>query len=51
MKRLLAAVLASAALCGAAQPLATPPIAARAFVLVDALSGQTLAAAAENASK
>ncbi len=48
MKRFLAAVLASAALCVAAQPLATPPIAARAFVLVDALSGQTLAAAAEN---
>jgi D-alanyl-D-alanine carboxypeptidase (penicillin-binding protein 5/6) len=33
--------------CGA-QPLTSPPIAAKAYVLVDALSGQTLAAAGEN---
>jgi D-alanyl-D-alanine carboxypeptidase (penicillin-binding protein 5/6) len=48
MKRLLAAVLAWTAFQAPAQTVTPPPIAARAFVLVDALSGQTLAAAAEN---
>ena len=52
MKKTLAAVLAWAAFQAAAQPatppVTPPPIAARAFILVDALSGQTLAAAAEN---
>jgi D-alanyl-D-alanine carboxypeptidase (penicillin-binding protein 5/6) len=48
MKKLLAAVLAWTAFQAAAQPITPPPIAARAFILVDALSGQTLAAAAEN---
>lgn len=48
MKKLLAAVLAWAAFQAAAQPVTPPPIAARAFILVDALSGQTLAAGAEN---
>ncbi len=44
MKRLIAACLACAAFGAAAQPVPPPPVAARAFVLVDALSGQTLAA-------
>jgi D-alanyl-D-alanine carboxypeptidase (penicillin-binding protein 5/6) len=48
MKKLLAAVLAWAAFQAAAQPVTPPPIAARAYILVDAQSGQTLAAAAEN---
>jgi D-alanyl-D-alanine carboxypeptidase (penicillin-binding protein 5/6) len=48
MKRLLAAVLASVALCAAAQSVTPPPVAARAFVLLDTLSGQTLAAGAEH---
>jgi D-alanyl-D-alanine carboxypeptidase (penicillin-binding protein 5/6) len=48
MKTLLAALLAWAAFGALAQPLTPPPIAARSYVLVDALSGQTLAAAAEN---
>jgi D-alanyl-D-alanine carboxypeptidase (penicillin-binding protein 5/6) len=48
MKKFLAAVLAWAAFPAAAQPVTPPPIAARAYILVDAQSGQTLAAAAEN---
>lgn len=40
-------VLSLAAGAAAAQPLTPPPIAAKAFVLVDLLSGQTLAAGAE----
>jgi D-alanyl-D-alanine carboxypeptidase (penicillin-binding protein 5/6) len=44
MKRLIAAILACAAFAAAAQPVTPPPVAARAFVLVDGLSGQTLAA-------
>ncbi|MGZ5032296.1 MAG: D-alanyl-D-alanine carboxypeptidase family protein [Usitatibacter sp.] len=48
MKPLLAAVLASFCALASAQTVTPPPIAAKAFVLVDALSGQTLAAAAEN---
>ena len=48
MKKLLAAVLAWTAFQATAQPITPPPIAARAYILVDALSGQTLAAAAEN---
>ena len=44
MKKLLAAFLACATFGAAAQPVTPPPVAARAFVLVDALSGQTLAA-------
>jgi serine-type D-Ala-D-Ala carboxypeptidase (penicillin-binding protein 5/6) len=48
MKPLLAALLACAALAAPAQPITPPPVAAKAFVVVDALSGQTLASAAEN---
>jgi D-alanyl-D-alanine carboxypeptidase (penicillin-binding protein 5/6) len=48
VKKLLAAVLAWAAFQATAQPVTPPPIAARAFIVVDALSGQTLAAAGEN---
>jgi serine-type D-Ala-D-Ala carboxypeptidase (penicillin-binding protein 5/6) len=48
MKLFLAAVLALAAISSPAQTVTPPPIAAKAFVLVDTLSGQTLAAAAEN---
>ena len=48
MKRSLAVVLAFLAFTAAAPALAPPPIAAKAFMLVDMLSGQTLAAAAEN---
>ncbi len=44
MKKLLAAILACAAVSAAAQPVIPPPVAARAFILVDALSGQALAA-------
>jgi len=45
MKRVLVLLAALAALHCAAQPVTPPPIAARAFIVVDALSGQTLAAA------
>lgn len=48
MKPFLAAVLASLCALASAQTVTPPPIAAKAFVLVDALSGQTLAAAADN---
>src|SRR5665213_1552421 len=56
MKTLLAALVAWAALCvpalgarlPAGQAVTPPPIAARAFILVDALSGATLAAANES---
>jgi D-alanyl-D-alanine carboxypeptidase (penicillin-binding protein 5/6) len=49
MRRLLAACVAFAALhCIAQQAVTPPPIAAKAFILVDVLSGQTLAAANEN---
>jgi D-alanyl-D-alanine carboxypeptidase (penicillin-binding protein 5/6) len=48
MKKLLAVVLAFAALAVHAQAVTPPPIAARAFILVDAQSGATLAAADEN---
>jgi D-alanyl-D-alanine carboxypeptidase (penicillin-binding protein 5/6) len=51
MKKILAAVLAWLAIpvsAGAAMPVTPPPIAARAYILVDTLSGATLAAAAEN---
>ncbi|HET7728930.1 MAG TPA: D-alanyl-D-alanine carboxypeptidase family protein [Usitatibacter sp.] len=48
MKKLLAAVLAWAAMAAPAQPVTPPPIAARAYIVVDALSGQTLAAADED---
>ena len=48
MKRGLAAALVWIAFAAVAQPVTPPPIAAKAFVLVDTLSGQTLAAAAEN---
>jgi len=47
MKKTLALICASAALAAAAQPITPPPIAARAYLLVDLLSGQTLAAANE----
>ena len=46
MKHLLAALLACTAFAAAAQTVTPPPIAARAWILVDALSGQTLAAQA-----
>ena len=48
MRRAAAVFLALAALHCAAQPLTPPPIAAKAFIVVDLLSGQTLAAANEN---
>src|SRR5512132_3371435 len=48
MKRLIAVVLAWTALAVQAQAVTPPPIAARAFILVDALSGQTIAAGDEN---
>ena len=40
--------LSAAALVGRTQPVTVPPIAARAYLLLDAQSGQTLAAASEN---
>jgi serine-type D-Ala-D-Ala carboxypeptidase (penicillin-binding protein 5/6) len=48
MKRLIAVVLAWTALAVQAQAVTPPPIAARAFILVDALSGQAIAAGDEN---
>jgi serine-type D-Ala-D-Ala carboxypeptidase (penicillin-binding protein 5/6) len=48
MKRIALLLVALCAFAAHAQPVTPPPIAARAFILVDALSGQTLAAAAEN---
>jgi serine-type D-Ala-D-Ala carboxypeptidase (penicillin-binding protein 5/6) len=45
---LLCAWLALALPCACAQALAPPPIAARSYLVVDLLSGKTLAAAAEN---
>ena len=45
---LLCALLALAAPAALAQTVSPPPIAAKAYLLVDTLSGQTLAAAAEN---
>ncbi len=44
MRGFLAALLGCAAFAAAAQAATPPPIAARAYILVDALSGQTLAA-------
>lgn len=47
--KLLVLLLALAAPFGLrAQPVTPPPVAARAYILVDLLSGQTLAAASEN---
>jgi D-alanyl-D-alanine carboxypeptidase (penicillin-binding protein 5/6) len=48
MKKLLAAVLAWLAVSAFAQPVTPPPIAARAYLLLDTSSGATLAAASEN---
>src|SRR4051812_49248346 len=48
MKRMIAALLAWLAFGAAAESVTPPPIAARAYYLVDALSGQALAAAEEN---
>jgi D-alanyl-D-alanine carboxypeptidase (penicillin-binding protein 5/6) len=48
MTRLLAVLLAFVAAQCLAQSVTPPPIAARAFIVVDQLSGQTLAAANEN---
>lgn len=48
MKQLAILFTALATLAAQAQALAPPPIAAKAYILVDTLSGQTLAAAAEN---
>ena len=45
---LLCALLALAAPAALAQPVTPPPIAAKAYLLVDTLSGQTLASAAES---
>ena len=45
---LLCALAALAAPATLAQPVTPPPIAAKAYLLVDTLSGQTLASAAEN---
>jgi len=47
MKKTIALACTCAALAAFAQPVTPPPIAARAYVLVDLLSGQTLAAANE----
>jgi D-alanyl-D-alanine carboxypeptidase (penicillin-binding protein 5/6) len=48
MKKTIAAVLAWMCVCAAAQPLTPPPIAAKAYIVIDTLSGQTLASANEN---
>lgn len=48
MKRFLAAVLACLAFSAMGQAVNPPPIAAKGFLLVDLLSGQTLASASEN---
>ena len=48
MRTLLAVVLLSLSLGALAQGVTPPPIAARAYILGDTLSGATLAAAAEN---
>ena len=48
MRRVAAIFVALVALQCVAQPVTPPPIAAKAFVVVDFLSGQTLAAANEN---
>jgi D-alanyl-D-alanine carboxypeptidase (penicillin-binding protein 5/6) len=48
MNKLFAAAAALSTLAALAQPISPPPTAARAFVLYDTLSGQLLAAAAEN---
>src|SRR5690348_2705053 len=48
MKTLAAALLLFISLGANAQPVTPPPIAARAYIVIDTLSGATLAAAAEN---
>ena len=48
MRRAVAVFLAFVALQCVAQPVTSPPIAAKAFIVADLLSGQTLAAANEN---
>ena len=48
MRALFAVVLLLLSCAAAAQGVTPPPIAARAYMLVDTLSGATLAAAAEN---
>jgi D-alanyl-D-alanine carboxypeptidase (penicillin-binding protein 5/6) len=48
MNKIFALLFACAALAAAAQPVTPPPIAARAYMVVDLLSGTTLAAANEN---
>src|ERR1043166_2618734 len=48
MVRLLAALVAWASLPAPPQPVPPPPTAARAYYLVDALSGRALAAAEED---
>jgi len=48
LKRAFAILAAFVSVQCGAQPLTPPPIAARAFIVVDLLSGQTLAAANEN---
>ncbi len=48
MRRAVAVFLALVALPCVAQPVTAPPVAAKAFIVVDLLSGQALAAANEN---
>jgi len=48
MRRAAAALLAFVAWHCVAQPVTPPPVAAKAYIVVDLLSGQTLAAASEN---
>jgi serine-type D-Ala-D-Ala carboxypeptidase (penicillin-binding protein 5/6) len=48
MKKIFALLLLSIATLAAAESVTPPPIAARAYLVVDLLSGQTLAAANEN---
>ena len=47
-RRFIAAVLACLAFGAGAQPVNPPPVAAKSYLLLDALSGQTLAAAAQD---
>jgi len=48
MRIILGILLALAIACASAQGVTPPPIAAKAFIVVDMLSGQTLAAASED---
>jgi len=48
MRKLLAILAACAAFTACAQGVTPPPVAAKAYIVVDVLSGQTIAAAGEN---